>query len=255
MQNEHKDGSLYVKVENGIGSITFGHPNSNSLPSTLLSRIAKAFEDLGNDAAAKVILFQSEGEKAFCAGAALNELINIQNETEGEVFFSGFANVINAMRKTGKFVVGRVQGKTVGGGVGLVGACDYVFATEAASVKLSEISIGIGPFVIEPTLSRKMGVAALSQLSIDATHWQNAYWAKDKGLFSQVFENKKDMDESLNILLSKLASYNTSSMKALKESFWKGTEHWDQLLIERAQMSGKLVLSSETQKALAKFKK
>lgn len=252
---ENSNGSLYVKIENGIGSITFAHPNSNSLPSNLLSRITKAFHDLGKDNTVKVILFQSEGNRAFCAGAALNELITIKNETEGEAFFSGFANVINAMRKTGKFVIGRVQGKAVGGGVGLIGACDYVFATEAAAVKLSEISIGIGPFVIEPTLRRKMGIAALSQLSIDATHWQNAYWAKDKGLYTQVFETEKDMNKSLFELLEKLASYNQNSMKALKESFWKGTEHWDQLLTERAQMSGKLVLSAETQKALQKFKK
>lgn len=252
---EKSDGSLYIKTENGIGSITFFHPLSNSLPSNLLERIAKAFTELGTDENVKVILFQSEGEKAFCAGAALNELVAIETKEEGEAFFSGFANVINAMRKCGKLVVGRIQGKTVGGGVGLAGACDYVFATEASSVKLSEISIGIGPFVIEPTLSRKMGVAATSQLSIDATHWQNAYWAKDKGLFSQVFDNIKDMDKALLELLEKLASYNADSMKALKESFWQGTEHWNSLLIERAKLSGTLVLSKETQKALEKFKK
>ncbi len=249
------NGSLYVKTENGIGSITFGHPLSNSLPGELLQRIAKGIDELGNDPSTKVILIQSEGEKAFCAGAALNELIALENETQGEAFFMGFANIINAIRTCPKFVVARVQGKTVGGGVGIIGACDYVFATENASVKLSEISIGIGPFVIEPTLSRKIGVAATGQLSIDATHWQNAYWAKDKGLFAQVFENTKEMDKSLYELLEKLASYNPNAMSALKESLWKGTEHWDTLLKERAKLSGSLVLSNETQKALQKFKK
>ena len=255
METENTNGSLYVTSENGIGSITFAHPLSNSLPGNLLNRIAQAFTELGNDKDTKVIVFQSEGDRAFCAGAALNELVAIENKEDGEAFFSGFAKVINAMRTCGKFVVGRVQGKAVGGGVGLIGACDYIFATENASVKLSEISIGIGPFVIEPVLSRKMGVAATSQLSIDATHWQNAYWAKDKGLFSQVFENIKDLDKSLQELLEKLASYNPDSMLALKQSFWKGTDHWDQLLTERAQLSGTLVLSKETQKALQKFKK
>jgi len=252
---ENTNGSLYIKTENGIGSITFAHPLSNSLPGNLLNRIAEAFIELGNDKETKVILFQSEGKRAFCAGAALNELVAIETKEDGEAFFLGFAKVINAMRKCGKFVIGRVQGKAVGGGVGLIGACDYVFATENASVKLSEISIGIGPFVIEPTLSRKMGIAATSQLSIDATHWQNAYWAKEKGLFTQVFENISDMDQSLNELLQKLASYNPESMQALKASFWKDTDHWDQLLVERAKLSGTLVLSQETQKALQKFKK
>ena len=250
-----ENGSLYVKSENGIGSITFGHPNSNSLPSVLLERIANAFKELGADPATKVILFQSEGERAFCAGAALNELIEIENEAQGLAFFSGFANVINAMRTCGKLVVGRIHGKAVGGGVGLIGACDYTFATEAASIKLSEISIGIGPFVIEPTLKRKMGVSATSQLSIDATHWQNAYWAQKKGLFCQVFENTQDMDEALHALLEKLSGYNVNAMSALKQSFWEGSEDWDTLLIERAKLSGTLVLSQETQKALSKFKK
>lgn len=255
MENQNTNGSLFVKTENGIGSITFAHPLSNSLPGNLLNRIANAFEELGKDSNTKVILFQSEGDRAFCAGAALNELVAIENKEDGAAFFSGFANVINAMRKCGKFVVGRIQGKAVGGGVGLIGACDYVFATENASVKLSEISIGIGPFVIEPILSRKIGLAATSQLSIDATHWQNAYWAKEKGLFSQVFENAKEMDKALYELLEKLASYNPASMAALKTSFWKGTDHWDELLLERAKLSGTLVLSKETQKALQKFKK
>ena len=255
MESQNTNGSLYIKSENGIGSITFAHPLSNSLPGNLLNRIAQGFIDLGKDKEIKVILFQSEGDRAFCAGAALNELVAIENKEDGEAFFSGFAKVINAMRTCGKFVVGRVQGKAVGGGVGLIGACDYIFATENASVKLSEISIGIGPFVIEPTLSRKMGVAATSQLSIDATHWQNAYWAKEKGLFTQVFESTKDMDKALYELLEKLASYNPESMAALKASFWKGTDHWDELLLERAKLSGTLVLSAETQKALQKFKK
>lgn len=249
------NGSVYVKSEQGIGSVTFGHPLSNSLPKELLKRIAKGIDELSSDTNTKVILLQSEGEKAFCAGAALNELVAIENKSQGEAFFMGFAQIINAIRTCKKLVVGIVQGKAVGGGVGLIGACDYVFATEAASVKLSEISIGIGPFVIEPTLSRKIGVAATGQLSIDATHWQNAYWAKDKGLFSQVFENSTEMDKSLKELLEKLASYNPNAMKALKESLWKGTEHWDTLLQERAKLSGSLVLSSETQKALQKFKK
>jgi len=255
MEDQNKNGSLFVKTENGIGSITFAHPLSNSLPGVLLNRIAKAFTELRNDPTTKVILFQSEGAGAFCAGAALNELVAIKNKEEGAVFFSGFAKVINAMRTCGKFVIARVHGKAVGGGVGLIGASDYVFATENASVKLSEISIGIGPFVIEPALSRKMGLAATSQLSIDATHWQNAYWAKEKGLFTQVFENTKELDKSLYELLEKLASYNPESMAALKASFWKGTEHWEQLLLERAKLSGTLVLSNETQKALQKFKK
>jgi len=227
METQNTEGSLYIKSENGIASITFAHPLSNSLPGNLLARIAQAFIDLGNDKETKVILFQSEGDRAFCAGAALNELVAIENKEDGETFFMGFAKVINAMRTCGKFIVGRVQGKAVGGGVGLIGACDYIFATENAS----------------------------SQLSIDATHWQNAYWAKDKGLYSQVFENIEDLDKSLNELLEKLASYNPESMSALKKSFWKGTENWDQLLAERAKLSGTLVLSSETQKALQKFKK
>ncbi len=250
-----ENGNLSLEINDGVGVITFGHPNSNSLPSILLRKIADAFNQLSSDDNVRVILFQSEGTRAFCAGAALNELIAIQNEAEGLAFFSGFAHIINAIRKSSKLVIGRIQGKAVGGGVGLIGACDYTFATQESAVKLSEISIGIGPFVIEPTLRRKMGLAATSQLSIDATNWRNAEWAKQYGLFSEVYPSIEAMDEAINILVNKLSGYNQESLKALKQGFWEGTEHWDDLLIERAKLSGQLVLSEETQKALAKFRK
>jgi len=220
-----------------------------------LGRLAKAIDQLAADVDTQVILLQSEGEKTFCAGASLSELLAIENLDDGKRFFMGFANVINAMRKCPKLIVGRAQGKIVGGGVGILAACDYIFATEAASLKLSEISIGIGPFVIEPAVTRKIGVAAMSQLSIDATHWQNAYWAKYKGLFSQVFENMTEMDEAITDLLEKLSDYNPMAMQSLKKSLWIDTEHWDSLLKERAAVSGKLVLSAHTKEALEKFRK
>ncbi len=248
-------GTLLITSEQGIGKITFGHPQSNSFPSSLLNRLAKGIDQLAADVDTQVILLQSEGEKTFCAGASLTELLAITNLEEGERFFMGFAKIINAMRKCPKLIIGRAQGKTVGGGVGLLAACDYVFATESASIKLSEISIGIGPFVIEPAVTRKIGTAAMSQLSIDATHWQNAYWAKYKGLFSQVFDNAEGMDEAITELLEKLSDYNPEAMKALKESLWVGTENWDVLLKEKARISGKLVLSAHTKEALKKFRK
>lgn len=255
MSTFQENGSLYVKSEQGIGSVTFSHPQSNSLPSALLDRIAKGIDQLSEDPETAVILIQSEGEKAFCAGAALDELIAIETQEQGTQFFSGFAKIINAIRKCSKLVVCRVHGKAVGGGVGIIAACDYVFATEDAAIKLSELTIGIGPLVIEPAMTRKIGIAAMSQLSIDASHWQNAYWAKYKGMYSQVFDNINDMDEALTELLNKLSNYNPQAMKHLKDSLWINTEHWETLLFERAKLSGSLVLSEHTKSALKKFKK
>jgi len=199
--------------------------------------------------------YSIEGGKAFCAGASLDELVAIKTQKQGEKFFIGFAKVINAIRECSKLVVCRVHGKAVGGGVGIIAACDYVFATEEAAIKLSELTIGIGPFVIEPAMTRKIGVAAMSQLSIDASHWQNAYWAKYKGLYSQVYDNLSDMDDALTELLNKLSNYNPQAMKHLKDSLWANTDHWSTLLPERAKLSGTLVLSEHTKSALKKFKK
>lgn len=248
-----ENGSLYTSIQHGIASIEFYHQASNSLPSNLLARLANAFNELSNNREVQVIILKSEKEKTFCAGASFNELTAISNAAEGEAFFMGFANVINAMRSCSKLIIGRIQGKTVGGGVGLAAACDYCFATEAASIKLSELTIGIGPFVIAPAVERKIGVAALSELTLDATHWKNAYWAQKKGLYAQVFENIKDMDASLIIFTEKLASYNPTALTHMKKTLWEGTEHWEQLLKERALVSGKLVLSDFTKQALNKF--
>lgn len=247
------NGSLYTKIESNIATIEFGHPASNSFPSELLDRLTNEFNELSTNDEVAIIILKSEGNRAFCAGASFDELVAITNLEEGKKFFSGFANVINAMRTCTKLIIGRVQGKTVGGGVGLAAACDYVFATEHASIKLSEFTIGIGPFVIAPAVKRKIGVSGLSELTLEATNWKNAYWAKEKGLYARVFESIDEMDREVDLFSLKLASYNPEALKEMKKAFWLGTENWDNLLIERAETSGKLVLSDHTKKALTKF--
>lgn len=255
MTTTRENGSLYTNIENYIATVEFGHPASNSFPSVLLDRLEQALKKLSQNENVKVIILRSEGEKAFCAGASFDELVSIDDLENGKKFFSGFANVINAMRTCEKLIIGRIQGKVVGGGVGLAAACDYVMATEAAAIKLSELSIGIGPFVIAPAIERKMGVSALAELSLAAHEWKNAYWAKEKGLYAKVFDSIKDLDHEVEIFSSKLASYNPEALKEMKKTLWKDTAHWEQLLVERAAISGELVLSDFTKEALSKFKK
>lgn len=250
-----ENGSLYTHIQNKIAVVAFFHPAGNSLPSELLARLASAFDELSINNEVNVVILKSEKETTFCAGASFDELNAISTVDDGNKFFLGFANVINAMRKCSKLIIGRVQGKAVGGGVGLAAACDYCFATEQASIKLSEFTIGIGPFVIAPVVARKMGVATLSELTLDAANWQNAYWAKEKGLFAKVFESVGEMDKEVDNLALKLSQYNQEALKEMKKVLWEGTEHWDILLEERAKISGKLVLSETTKSVLLKFKK
>ena len=246
----------YVKIDinNGIGIIEFFHPQSNSLPSHILNQLANTITEAGKNDVVKVLIIQSGGDRTFCAGASFDELIKINNEEEGTKFFSGFANVINASRKCPIFIIGRVQGKAVGGGVGMVASTDYCMATKHASIKLSELAIGIGPFVVGPPIERKIGLSAFSQLTINSTKWHSAEWAKQKGLFAEVYETTQEMDKEIFSLAEKLASSNPNSMKGLKEIMWEGTANWDGLLLKRAAMSGKWVLSDFTRKTLAKLK-
>lgn len=246
----------YVKTatHQGITTIEFYHPQSNSLPGKILEELAHEIHFAGTHAETKVILIKSPGDKTFCAGASFDELIAIKNEAEGLKFFSGFANVINAIRKCPKFVIGRIQGKCVGGGVGLVAAVDYAIAVESADIKLSELAVGIGPFVVGPAVERKIGTAAFSNLAIDATKWRNSDWAKRKGLFSELHNTVENMDEAIFQLSNTLAHSSPEAMAEMKKIFWKGTEHWDELLKERAAISGRLVLSSFTKNAIEKFK-
>ena len=253
MSTTRIQGSLFTNIQQKVATIEFGHPASNSFPSELLARLTNELNSLSKNNEVAVIILKSEGEKTFCAGASFDELIAIKNLEEGKQFFSGFANVINAMRTCGKIIIGRVQGKAVGGGLGLAAACDYVLATEFASIKLSELTIGIGPFVIAPAIERKMGIAALSELTLDATSWKNAYWAKEKGLYAQVFETIKELDFEVNLLASKLASYNPEALASMKKILWENTQHWDDLLIQRASITGELVMSEFTKNALANF--
>ncbi|QHI37606.1 putative enoyl-CoA hydratase [Kordia antarctica] len=255
MTTTRTNGSLYTNIRNNIATIEFGHPASNSFPGELLDRLTSELKKLGENDAVHVIILKSEGDRAFCAGASFDELVAIENLEDGKTFFSGFANVINAMRSCGKLIIGRVQGKAVGGGVGLISACDYAFATEAASIKLSELTIGIGPFVIAPAVQNRIGKAGFSELSLAPSEWKNAYWAKEKGLFAKVFENQKELDTEVEFFAKKLASYNPDALAGMKKILWEDTENWDKLLAERAELSGTLVLSEFTKKALAKFKK
>jgi methylglutaconyl-CoA hydratase len=241
--------------ELGIGTIEFGHPLSNSLPGKILRKLAESIAEYGANEKVKVIVLRSGGDRSFCAGASFDELISINDLDTGKTFFSGFAQVINACRKAPKFIIGRVQGKAVGGGVGLASATDYCLATRYAEVKLSELAVGIGPFVVGPAVERKMGLAAMSELAINATEWRSAEWAMRKGLYTDVFDSEEEMDAELNRLAKRLAASNPEAMAQLKQVFWRGTEHWDDLLIERAGMSGTLVLSDFTVNAIQSFKK
>jgi methylglutaconyl-CoA hydratase len=249
-----ENGFVKTSTENGIAHITFFHPQSNSMPGELLRKLAAEIEAAGKNNDAKVIVLKSEGDKAFCAGASFDELISIKDLETGTTFFSGFAGVINAMRKAPKFVLARVQGKAVGGGVGIASAADYTYAVEAAAIKLSELAVGIGPFVVGPAVERKVGKSAFCQLTINATEWQSAQWAREKGLYAEVFATVEEMDKGVDALAQRLAKSNPEAMMMLKKIMWEGTENWDTLLIERAGMSGKLVLSEFTVNAINTFK-
>jgi methylglutaconyl-CoA hydratase len=249
-----ENGTVNLDINDGIGTITFFHPQSNSLPGTLLNKLAETITDAGNHPEINVILLKSAGNKAFCAGASFDELISIKDLATGQQFFSGFAKVINAMRKAPKFIIARVQNKAVGGGVGIAAAADYTFAVKEASVKLSELAVGIGPFVVGPAVERKLGTSAFTSLAINASEWRSAQWAYEKGLYADIFENEVEMDKAIDTLAIKLGKSNPDAMMMLKKIFWEGTEHWDTLLSERAGMSGKLVLSDFTINAINSFK-
>lgn len=254
VQNQN-NGSVKVAYTNGIATIEFFHPQSNSLPAAILNELATNINTEANNPNTKVIILQSAGEKVFCSGASFDELSAIETEEQGLIFFSGFAKVINAMRKAPQFIIARVQGKCVGGGVGLAAAADYAIACEGAEVKLSELAVGIGPFVVGPAVERKIGLSAFAQLSIDATKWRPAEWAKQKGLFAELHSTKESMDENIQQLANTLAKSSSQAMKELKQILWQGTEHWDDLLKQRAAISGKLILSTFSKAFIDKFKK
>lgn len=246
----------YVKqnIQNHIATIEFFHPEQNSLPGDILKKLADTITEAGNNDEVKVIILKSGGDRTFCAGASFKELIAINDAETGKVFFSGFANVINAMRICPKFIIGRIQGKTVGGGVGIAASTDYCMATQFAAIKLSELNVGIGPFVVSPAIERKMGVSAMSQIAIDANTFYDANWAREKGLYASVYESIEEMDEAVQKFAEHLCTYNPEAMVEMKKIFWRGTDDWDKLLAERAAISGRLVLSAFTKKTLEKFK-
>jgi methylglutaconyl-CoA hydratase len=252
MLTPDKNGTLLTTIENKIATVQFGHPASNSFPRVLLDRLTNELTFLSDNPEISVIVLKSEGTGAFCAGASFDELLAVSTLDEGTRFFSGFANLINSMRTCKKIIVGRIHGKAVGGGVGIAAACDYAFATPESAIKLSELAIGIGPFVIEPAVSRKIGKIAMSEMTLDAHEWKSAAWANQKGLFSKIIETQEALDKEVISFSKKLALYNPEALFEMKKIFWEGTAHWEKLLKERAAISGKLVLSDFTKNALIK---
>ncbi|WP_445710480.1 enoyl-CoA hydratase/isomerase family protein [Flavobacterium sp.] len=249
------EGKITTTIDNKIATIAFYHPAGNSFPSSQLNKLTEELNALANNNTVSLIILKSEGTGAFCAGASFDELLAVSNLDEGSLFFSGFANVINAMRKCPKLIIGRAHGKAVGGGVGLLAACDYVYALNTADIKLSELAIGIGPFVIEPAVTRKIGRTAMAEMTLEPSAWKKVNWALEKGLYSKVFDAVEDLDKALNEHSLALSSYNPEGLLEMKKVIWEGTSDWDALLIERAAISGKLVLSDFTKKALLQFKK
>ncbi|MBL7761243.1 MAG: enoyl-CoA hydratase/isomerase family protein [Sediminibacterium sp.] len=255
MIEEIKEGYVKVERSHGVATIEFYHPQSNSLPGKILDALAKDIYSEGQNEETRVIILRSAGEKIFCSGASFDELSAIETEEQGLKFFSGFAHVINAMRTCGKIIIARVQGKCIGGGVGLAAAADYAIACEGADVKLSELAVGIGPFVVGPAVERKIGLSAFSQLTIDAGMYRPADWARRKGLFAELHTDAAGMDESVTRLAGTLSGYNPEALHEIKKVFWTGTEHWDTLLKERAGISGKLILSEFSKSFIQRFKK
>lgn len=255
MAAQNPNGSLTTTINNKIATVEFGHPASNSFPRQLLDSLTSELNVLSGNEDVSVIVLRSVGTGAFCAGASFDELLAVSNQEEGTIFFSGFANLINAMRSCSKIIVGRIHGKAVGGGVGVAAACDYAFATVDSSIKLSELAIGIGPFVIEPAVSRKIGKSAMSEMTLGAHEWKNTDWAHQKGLYAKVLQDQVALDIDLAHFTSKLASYNPEALIEMKKVMWEGTAHWDSLLLERAAITGKLVLSDFCKNALSQFKK
>jgi methylglutaconyl-CoA hydratase len=241
-------------IENGLANITFYHPSHNSLPGVLLKQLADTIEDCGKNPKVTLLLVKSAGEKTFCAGASFDELSSIQDLQTGKTFFMGFANVILAMRACPKIILGRIHGKAIGGGVGLAAAMDYPMATKFASVRLSELAVGIGPFVIGPAVERKIGASAFQMMALNPTEWQTADWAKQKGLFHEVFESTTQLDQYLQQFINQLMSFNPEALANLKTIFWEHTEDWNTLLEERAAISGRLVLSDFCKDAIQSFK-
>jgi methylglutaconyl-CoA hydratase len=252
MLTSDKNGTLLTIIENKIATVQFGHPGSNSFPRVLLDRLTNELTYLSDNEEVLVIVLKSEGTGAFCAGASFDELLAVTTFDEGTRFFTGFANLINAMRSCKKIIIGRIQGKAVGGGVGIIAACDYALATQDSSIKLSELAIGIGPFVIEPAVSRKIGKMAMSEMALAAHEWKTASWAFQKGLYAKILETQEELDIEVNSFSKKLATYNPEALTEIKKVFWEGTSHWDKLLKERASISGKLVLSDFTKNTLIK---
>ena len=245
-------GSVTIDVKDGIGTVTFYHPKSNSLPGTLLREIAARITECGNNESVAVVVLKSEGDRAFCAGASFDELMSLKDEAGGKNFFMGFATLILAMKKCPKFIIARVQGKAIGGGVGVASAADLALAHNSASVKLSELALGLGPFVVGPAVERKIGLSAFSILSID-NKWRDAAWALDKGMYADIYDSHETLDEAVNKLALQLTQTNPRAMAELKAAFWEGTEHWDRLLEERAEHSGRLALSEYTYNAIQEF--
>ena len=254
MSESTKEAYVVSSTNDNITTIEFFHPQSNSLPGTILNQLADEIHQADSNKESAVIILKSAGEKAFCAGASFDELLQINSTEEGLIFFSGFAKVINAIRVSSKFVIARIQGKCVGGGVGLAAAADYSIALDTADIKLSELAVGIGPFVVGPAVERKMGTSAFSSLSIDAISWRNGQWAFNNGLFAELHTSIEKVDEAVLKLAKTLSQSNPEAMMELKRVFWKGTEHWDTLLSERAAISGRLILSDFSRKAIEKFK-
>lgn len=255
MSTDISNGYVLTEVnDDGLATIEFFHPSSNSLPGAILQKLADEITAAAAEERVKVIILKSGGDRAFCAGASFDELIAIETKEQGLKFFSGFAKVINAMRKSEKLIIVRVQGKAVGGGVGIIAAADYAIAVEGASAKLSELAVGIGPFVVGPAVERKMGTSAFSALAIDATEFRNAHFCKDHGLYSEVYGTVEEVDDAVHRLSAKLVKSSPEAMLELKRIFWEGTENWDKLLMDRAAISGRLVLSEFTRNAINKFK-
>jgi enoyl-CoA hydratase len=209
--------NIIFQVDAGIATITFNRPKAlNALNSALLDEFSQALDEVAADENIRVLVLTGAGDKAFVAGADINELAACNSLTAKNFSRKGHT-IIGKLQELHIAVIAAVNGFALGGGTEIAIACDFIYASENAKFGQPEINLGIIPgFGGTQRLPRLIGVNMAKEM-IFTGKLISAAEALRLGLVNKVVAPEALMDEVMKTA-GEIASKGKVSLRAAKQA-------------------------------------
>lgn len=248
-----KEKIVLTELRDGVLHIYLNKPEKhNALDSKLIKELTDVFKSSLSDDI-RIIVLSGKG-KSFCSGADLQwmkEIINYDfNDNIRES--NELAELLYTINRHPKPVIALVKGAAIGGGAGLMSACDIIIAEENTKIGFTEVRLGLAPAVISPFVVARLGYAKAKELFLTG-EILNAKKAFDIGLVNIVTDDS-NLEFELNKIVEMLSNNSPNAIKQIKELiYYLQTQNIEDIRNYTVNLIANLRISNEGQEGMNAF--